>query len=139
MKKQSLKKDSTVLINGRLSKIFKNKGIGKEWKLKNANLQTVAIIDELLKNKDSSLKYDKGITIIYPLSTINLVALSNGITRPSNHIGIIRDFVGTNVLLTYTVPKQKPFYGVIKSNKNIKAMEDLKALILQMLEKKSSY
>lgn len=138
MKKQSLKKDSTVLINGRLSKISKNEGIGKEWKLKNANLQTIAIIDELLKNKDTNFKYDKGITIIYPLSTINLVALSNGITRPSNHIGIIRDFVGTNVLLTYTVPKQKPFYGVIKSNKNIKVMEDLKALILQMLEKKGS-
>lgn len=134
--KPKLNKDDLVIINGNPSRIIKNAGDGKEWKLENANIQTVTIIEALLRNKENSFKYEKGLTIIYPLSTIDLVGLKNGITRPSNHIGVIREYVGSDVLITFTVSRSRPNYGVIKSEKNIKKMEELKAKIYQLLSMK---
>lgn len=135
--KQAIKEKTIVFINGRPANIIKNKGVGNEWKIENSNIQTLAIIEALLINKNSSFKYEKGITVIKPLSTVHLVGLSNGITRPSNHIGIIREYVGSNVLLTYSVKNERPFYGIIKSNENIRKMEELKEEIVKILSKKN--
>lgn len=124
-----------VLINGCLCKIQINKTDGNEWKLENANLQTIRIIDKLLHNKENDFKFDNGITIINPLNTFDLNLI---VTRPSNHIGIIRAFVGSNTLLTYHKPQNFPFYGVIKSAENIAKLEKLKANILEVISNKKS-
>ena len=124
-----------VLINGCLCKIQINKTDGNEWKLENANFKTIRIIDKLLHNKENDFKFDNGITIINPLNTFDLNLI---VTRPSNHIGIIRAFVGSNTLLTYHKPQNLPFYGIIKSAENIAKLEKLKANILEVISNKKS-
>lgn len=130
-----LNQNKPVLINGCWCKIQINKTDGIEWKLENANFKTIRIIDKLLHNKENDFKFDKGITIINPLNTFDLNLI---VTRPSNHIGIIRAFVGSNTLLTYHKPQNLPFYGVIKSAENIAKLEKLKANILEILSNKKS-
>ena len=124
-------KNKSILINGCLCKIQFNKSNGKEWRLENANIKTIEIIDKLLLNKDSDFKFDKGITVINPLTTLDLNLL---VTRPSNHIGIIRASVGSNTLITYHKPNQLPLYGIIKSKENINKLLELKKRILTNLE-----
>lgn len=130
-----LNQNKPVLINGCLCKIQINKTDGSGWKLENANFQTIRIIDKLLHNKENDFKFDNGITIINPLNTFDLNLI---VTRPSNHIGIIRAFVGSNTLLTYRKPENFPFYGVIKSAENIAKLEKLKANILEVISNKKS-
>ena len=130
-----LNQNKPVLINGCLCKIQINKTDGNEWKLENANFKTIRIIDKLLHNKENDFKFDNGITIINPLNTFDLNLI---VTRPSNHIGIIRAFVGSNTLLTYHKPQNLPFYGVIKSAENIAKLEKLKANILEIISNKKS-
>ncbi len=130
-----LNQNKPVLINGCLCKIQINKTDGNEWKLENANFKTIRIIDKLLHNKENDFKFDNGITIINPLNTFDLNLI---VTRPSNHIGIIRAFVGSNTLLTYHKPQNLPFYGVIKSAENIAKLEKLKANILEVISNKKS-
>lgn len=132
---KKLNQNKPVLINGCWCKIQINKTDGSEWKLENANFQTIRIIDKLLHNKESDFKFDNGITIINPLNTFDLNLI---VTRPSNHIGIIRAFVGSNTLLTYRKPQNLPFYGVIKSAENIAKLEKLKANILEIISNKKS-
>lgn len=122
-----------ILINGTPSTIQKNKSTGCCWKIENANYQTIEIIDKLLQNKDSDFKFDRGITIINPLTTFDLNSI---VTRPSNHIGLIRAFVGSNTLITYRKSKSLPLYGVIKSADNIAKLEKLKQDILAHLVSK---
>lgn len=130
-----LNQNKPVLINGCLCKIQINKTDGNEWKLENANFKTIRIIDKLLHNKENDFKFDNGITIINPLNTFDLNLIA---TRPSNHIGIIRAFVGSNTLLTYHKPQNLPFYGIIKSAENIAKLEKLKANILEVISNKKS-
>lgn len=130
-----LNQNKPVLINGCLCKIQINKTDGNEWKLENANFKTIRIIDKLLHNKENDFKFDNGITIINPLNTFDLNLI---VTRPSNHIGIIRAFVGSNTLLTYHKPQNLPFYGIIKSAENIAKLEKLKANILEVISNKKS-
>lgn len=128
-----MKKNISILINGRLSKISKNISIGKKWSFDNSNHETIKIIDELLKNKDSDFIFASGITVISPSST-NDLAFKCDCTRPSNHIGIIRFEVGENTLLTYTTKgEKKPYYGVIKNKANIEKLLKLKERILVKL------
>ena len=130
-----LNQNKPVLINGCLCKIQINKTDGSEWKLENANFKTIRIIDKLLHNKENDFKFDNGITIINPLNTFDLNLI---VTRPSNHIGIIRAFVGSNTLLTYHKPQNLPFYGIRKSAENIAKLEKLKANILEVISNKKS-
>lgn len=88
------KKAQGVFIDGAISTIQKNKSDGRCWSIEDANQDTVTIIDELLKYADSSVKHTNGITIINPIGTVELANLN--ITRPSNHIGIIRYLAGAN-------------------------------------------
>lgn len=128
-----MKKNNHILINGRISKISKNESKGKKWSFDNSNYETVKIIDELLRNKDSDFIFTTGITVITPNSTNDLVFKCD-CTRPSNHIGIIRFEVGENTLLTYTTKgEKKPYYGVIKSKANIEKLEKLKDRILKRI------
>ena len=117
-----MKKD-TLLINGIQSRIRINESKGKDWK----------IIDELLKFSNSDFKYSSGITISNPVTTVYLCSLD--ISRPSNHIGIIRAECGSNTILTYhSRGEKKPFYGMIKSTGNINKLLELKKRILAIIE-----
>lgn len=129
-----MKKD-TLLINGIQSRISKNKSNGKDWNIDNSNIDTIKIIDELLKFSNSDFKYNSGITICNPVTTVYLCSLD--ISRPSNHIGIIRAETGSNTILTYhSKGEKKPFYGMIKSKENINKLLELKKKILDNLLKK---
>ena len=124
-----------VLINGKQSNIMFNASHGQEWSLEHSNQDTLKVLDELLKFKDSSLKYPKGITITNGLTTIQLVS-NLSTTRPSNHIGIIRYESPANTIITYKVKDEDlPRYGVIKSSRNIKLLEDLRERILKHISK----
>lgn len=127
-----MKKD-TLLINGIQSRIRINESKGKDWKIKDSNIDTIKIIDELLKFSNSDFKYSSGITIVNPVTTVYLCSLD--ITRPSNHIGIIRAECGSNTILTYhSRGEKKPFYGMIKSIGNIYKLLELKKRILAIIE-----
>jgi len=122
-----------VFINAKQSNIMFNASHGKEWSLKHSNLDTLKVLDELLKFKDSSVKYQKGITVINGLTTIQLVS-NLSITRPSNHVGIIRYETPPNTIITYKVKDEiLPKYGIIKSSTNIKLLEDLRERILKLI------
>lgn len=129
------KEFSEVTINGKPSKIFKNKSIGERWSIEHSNIDTIKIIEALLNHYESSFKFDKGITIISPKTTIDLVSECN-CTRPSNHIGIIRNEVGSNTLITYFTGS-KSYYGVMKSDINIKKLIDLKTRVAAVIEKRN--
>lgn len=126
-------KNDTLLINGIQSRISKNKSNGKDWNIDNSNIDTIKIIDELLKFSNSDFKYSDGITICNPVTTVYLSSLD--ISRPSNHIGIIRAETGSNTLLTYySKGEKKPFYGMIKSKENINKLLELKKRVLAIIE-----
>ena len=77
--------------------------------------------------------YSSGITISNPDTTVYLCSLD--ISRPSNHIGIIRAECGSNTILTYhSRGEKKPFYGMIKSTGNINKLLELKKRILAIIE-----
>ncbi|RLA80811.1 MAG: hypothetical protein DRG78_10280 [Epsilonproteobacteria bacterium] len=125
----------TILINGKQSNIMFNASHSQEWSIEQSNQDTLNVLDELLKFKDSSVKYQKGITVLNALTTIQLVS-NLSITRPSNHIGIIRFSTPPNTIITYRVKEEGlPRYGVIKSSKNIKLLEDLRDRILEHISK----
>ena len=127
-----MKKD-TLLINGIQSRIRINESKGKDWKIIDSNIDTIKIIDELLKYSNSDFKYSSGITIVNPVTTVYLCSLD--ISRPSNHIGIIRAECGSNTILTYhSKGEKKPFYGMIKSRENIYKLLELKKRILAIIE-----
>ena len=127
-----MKKD-TLLINGIQSRISINESKGKDWKIIDSNIDTIKIIDELLKFSNSDFKYSSGITIRNPVTTVYLCSLD--ISRPSNHIGIIRAECGSNTILTYhSRGEKKPFYGMIKSTGNINKLLELKKRILAIIE-----
>jgi len=124
-----------VLINGTKARIQYNKSKSEKWSIEKSNYDTVKIIDELLKNEDSSFKFEKGITVLNPVTTIYLVSLD--ITRPSNEVGKIRHELPSNCIVTYRVSGEKrPRYGLIKSKKNIELIKKLKKDILKLLEGK---
>jgi hypothetical protein len=121
-----------VLINGVKSNIQTNKSKGKKWSFEKCNFDTLKILDELFKSSNSSVIYPKGLTIINPIGTIDLVNL--GVTRPSNHIGILRSEIGENSILTYYQRgKRKPFYGAVKSKNNLLKFHKLRAKILDKI------
>jgi hypothetical protein len=125
-------KKETLLINGIQSRISKNKSEGKDWNINKSNVNTIKIIDELLKYSDSDFKYPIGITISNPVTTVHLCSLD--ISRPSNEIGIIRAECGSNAILTYhSKGERKPFYGLIKSKENINKLLELKKRILAII------
>lgn len=130
-----MKKDIPIIINGTKSKISYNKSKSDEWSIEQSNNDTVKIIDELLKNADSGFIFERGITVSNPVTTIYLVSLD--ISRPSNHIGIIRHELPSNTIITYNIKgMKKPRYGLIKSGRNIRLIKELKKEILQRLESK---
>jgi len=127
-----MKNDTPVLINGIQSRIGTNKTKGEDWSIERANIDTIKIIDELLKFSNSDFKYPSGITICNPVTTVYLCSLD--ISRPSNHIGIIRAETGSNTILTYhSKGEKKPFYGMVKSQANVKKLLDLKKRILSII------
>lgn len=130
-----MKKSDYVLINGKPSKIIYNESKAKEWSIEDANLDTLKVLDELLKFKDSSVKYPSGITVINAVDTISLVSSLN-VTRPSNHIGIIRSELQVNTLITYRTVNERDTYAIIKSDKNIKRVEALRERLLKVIESK---
>lgn len=130
-----MKKSDYVTINGKPSKIIYNKSKAKEWSIEDANIDTLKILDELLKYKDSSLKYPSGITVINAVDTISLVSSLN-ISRPSNHIGIIRSELQANTLLTYRTKNERDTYAIIKSDESIKRVEVFRERLLKVVESK---
>ncbi|QHG92024.1 hypothetical protein CVO_09425 [Sulfurimonas sp. CVO] len=124
-----------VIINGKPSKIIYNKSKAKKWSLKDSNIDTLKILDELLKFKDSSLKYPSGITVINGADTITL-ASNLHISRPSNHIGIIRSGLQANTLLTYRPKNERDIYAIIKSDESIKDAEAVRERLLKVVESK---
>ncbi len=130
-----MKKTDHVIINGKPSKIIYNKSKAKKWSLEDANIGTLKILDELLKFKDSSLKYTGGITVINGADTITLVS-NLDISRPSNHIGIIRSELEANTLLTYRPKNERDTYAIIKSDESIKRVEALRERLLKVVESK---
>jgi hypothetical protein len=130
-----MKKSDYAIINGKPSKITYNKSKAKEWSIEDANLDTLKVLDELLKFKDSSVKYPSGITVINAVDTISLVSNLN-VTRPSNHIGILRSELQANTLITYRTTNERDTYAIIKSDKNIKCVEALRERLLKVVESK---
>lgn len=130
-----MKKSDYVIINGKPSKIIYNKSKAKGWSLEDASIDTLKILDELLKFKDSSLKYPSGITVINAVDTISLVS-NLTISRPSNHIGIIRSELQANTLLTYRTKNERDTYAIIKSDESIKRVEALRERLLKVIESK---
>ncbi len=130
-----MKKSDYAIINGKPSKIIYNKSKAKEWSIEDANIDTLKVLDELLKFKDSSVKYPSGITVINAVDTISLVSSLN-VTRPSNHIGIIRSELQANTLITYRTINERDTYAIIKSDKNIKRVEALRERLLEVIESK---
>lgn len=130
-----MKKSEYAIINGKPSKIIYNQSKAKEWSLEDANIDTLKILDELLKFKDSSLRYPKGITVINGADTITLVS-NLDISRPSNHIGIIRSELEANTLLTYRPKNERDTYAIIKSDESIKRVEALRERLLKVVESK---
>lgn len=130
-----MKKSDYAIINGKPSKIIYNKSKAKEWSIEDANIDTLKVLDELLKFKDSSVKYPSGITVINSVDTISLVSSLN-VTRPSNHIGIIRSELQANTLITYRTINERDTYAIIKSDKNIKRAEALRERLLKVIESK---
>lgn len=127
---------NTVLINGKQAKIYHNKSHSADFTIDKANIDTVTVIDELLKGADSSLKYNEGITAMRAITTLD--GFNMRITRISNHVGIIRFYLPTNSVFTFGVVGEKyQKYAVAKSDVNIKALQDLKEKILKKLGKKS--
>ncbi len=130
-----MKQSDYTIINGKPSKIIYNKSRAKEWSLEDANLDTLKILDELLKFKETSVKYPSGITVINAVDTISLVSSLN-VTRPSNHIGIIRSELQANTLLTYRTKNESDTYAIIKSDESIKRVEALRERLLKVVESK---
>lgn len=130
-----MKNSEYVTINGKPSKIIYNKSRAKEWSLEDANIDTLKILDELLKFKDSSLKYPSGITVINAVDTISLVS-NLEVSRPSNHIGIIRSELEANTLLTYRTKNERDTYAIIKSDESIKRVEVFRERLLKVIESK---
>lgn len=130
-----MNKSGYTIINGKPSKIIYNKSKAKEWNLEDANIDTLKILDELLKFKDSSVKYPSGITVINAVDTISFTSKLN-ITRPSNHIGIIRSELQANTLITYRTLNERDAYAIIKSDENIKCVEALRERLLKVIESK---
>jgi len=125
-----------VLINGKQSKITYNSSKGRMWTLESANDDTLKILNELTKFQDSSVMYQKGITVIKSLSTIELTSI--GVTRPANHIGILRHELPANTIITFNTDGEKyPYYGIIKSDKSKKAISDFRERLLNLLALKS--
>jgi hypothetical protein len=130
-----MKQSDYTIINGKPSKIIYNKSKAKEWSIEDANIDTLKVLDELLKFKDSSVKYPRGITVINAVDTISLVSRLN-VTRPSNHIGIIRSELQANTLITYRTTKERDTYAIIKSDISIKCVEALRERLLKVIESK---
>ena len=130
-----MKNSEYVTINGKPSKIIYNKSRAKEWSLEDANIDTLKILDELLKFKDSSLKYPSGINVINAVDTISLVS-NLEVSRPSNHIGIIRSELEANTLLTYRTKNERDTYAIIKSDESIKRVEVFRERLLKVIESK---
>jgi len=123
----------TVLINGKEAKISYNTPKGKIWNIEKANIETLKVLDELIKFKDTSIKYENGITVINALSTIQLVG-TLGITRPSNHIMILRHELPVNTVFTFRFNGEKfPKYGLAKSEKSLKAISDFRERLIKFL------
>ena len=132
-----MKKSDYVIINGKTSKIIYNQSKAKEWSIEDANFDTLKVLDELLKFKDSSVEYPNGITVINAVDTISLVSSLN-VTRPSNHIGIIRSELQANTLITYRTANERITYAIIKSDKNIERVEALRERLLKVIESKDN-
>lgn len=125
----------TVLINGKEAKIQYNKSRSKDWTIEDSNIHTLEILDELMKFKDSSVKYSSGITVINGLTTRELMTNTSS-TRPSNDIGILRHETPPNTVITYTLKDERlPKYGIMKSASNIKILEHLRERMLKYISK----
>ncbi|PHS57419.1 MAG: hypothetical protein COB17_06445 [Sulfurimonas sp.] len=130
--------ENHVMINNRQAKVFYNISTSKEWTIEKSNHETLKVLDELIKFKVSSVKYDKGITLINPLSTIQLVG-SLEVTRPSNHIGILRYELPSNTVFTFKYDGDKlPKYGIAKSEKSLKSINDFRERLLKHLSLKDA-
>lgn len=126
-----------VIINGKKAKILFNKSHSFKFTIEKSNVQTIEVIDALLRGADSSFKYQDGITTMQTLTTLDGFTMGN--TRISNHIGVLRFYLDTNSLYTYKVLGEKlPRYAVAKNEKSINALEELKEKILQKLGKNHS-
>ena len=127
-----------VLINNKQAHLICNSSKGKDWSIENAGINTLKILDELTKFQDSSMKYEKGITIANPLTTVQLVS-NLDITRPSNHIGILRKELPSNTVFTFKFDGDKlPKYGIAKSKKSLKDVKDFRERLLRHISSKEN-
>jgi hypothetical protein len=90
------------------------------------NIDTIKVIDELLKGSDIPFLYDEGITTLNTFNDRDEVRLD--ITRIANHILELRKVIPNGWLLTFRyLSDKKSRYGLIKDKSAIKFLEDLKA------------
>ena len=130
---RTLHKIDKVLINGKLSRITHNESKSEEWSIEDANPETLKILDELLKYKDSDFMFPSGITVINPLSTTDIVKATDS-SRPSNSIGIIRSELPCDTIITFRIKNERDKYGLIKSDKNIRLVENSRQRIINVIE-----
>jgi len=105
---------------------------------KNFNLYTLQmlnIIEALLKGADSNFIYPKGITTLHYITSWDEKQLN--VKRLSNRIIRLRRELPQSCLLTYRPlgNDEEWRYAVIKNNENIKALKELRKIILKKLGK----
>jgi len=124
----------TIFINGKESEIFYRKSRANNEAPKVFTEDILKVINELLKFKDNSLKYPKGITTLNTLTSWDEKRL--GIKRLSNKIIELRKILPESALLTFKALSESEWkYGVIKEPKIIKFLEDLREQILKQISK----
>lgn len=131
--------NKTILINGKVSKLFYDNS--KSEKKDRANIYTVdmlTVVTELLKGHISDFKYQDGVTTLNAITSWDEPQL--GIKRLANKISELRKILSHSILLTYRPLNEKEWmYAVIKSDENIKFLENLKTKILFRLEEDGNY
>ncbi len=128
---------SIVTINGVDSEIFYRKS--RATKPKSFNLYTfemLNILDALLKGRESSIMYPKGITTLHHITSWNERELE--VKRLSNKIIRLRGELPQSCLLTYRpLGKNEEWrYSIIKTVENIKSAEELRERIVKAIESK---
>ncbi|KLE00939.1 hypothetical protein [Aliarcobacter butzleri] len=130
-----MKKETPILINGRVSKLrYRESRSNKKDDVKIFTLEMVTIIDELLKGSESDFKYLHGITTLNTLTSWDEPRLK--IKRLSNKIIELRKVIPKSAILTFrdfNNSKDEWKYGVIKDREVINFLVSLKQEILNRI------
>jgi len=122
-----------VLINGKDAIIKYRSSKSNQKDEPKFNIDTIKVIDELLKGSKNNFMYEKGITTLSTFNDWNEQQL--GVTRIANHILELRKVIPNGWLITFKYIGNKKYrYGLVKNKSAIKFMENLKATIEAQLK-----